>query len=137
MTRETAALSAEEEAELRAVIDKSIADDYHYHPLTVKMLLATLDAARTPSEPGLREDVLQRMIERPLTSAYFEDYNAGRLNSEQVARALAGDYRAALSQPVEADGVRSRHSRLGPGKLGHDREAALGSAQSRQEAPSD
>jgi hypothetical protein len=40
------ALTAEEEAGLRRVIDKSIADDYHYHPLTVKMLLATLDEAR-------------------------------------------------------------------------------------------
>ncbi len=38
------------------------------------------------------------MVRRPLTSAYFEDYNAGRLDAEQVARALAGDYRAILAE---------------------------------------
>ena len=47
---------------------------------------------------GIDEDVLRQMVERPMTSAYFEDFNAGRLDSEQVARALAGDY-AALSTP--------------------------------------
>ena len=47
---------------------------------------------------AMDEDVLRQMVERPMTSAYFEDFNAGRLDSEQVARALAGDY-AVLSTP--------------------------------------
>ena len=59
-----------------------------------------LDGADTGSrsDSGIDEDVLRQMVERPMTSAYFEDFNAGRLDSEQVARALAGDY-AVLSTP--------------------------------------
>jgi hypothetical protein len=61
---------------------------------------------RASAEPrpdsGIDEDVLRQMVERPMTSAYFEDFNAGRLDSEQVARALAGDY-AALSTPRTDD----------------------------------
>jgi hypothetical protein len=50
-------LTLGEEAELRYVIDQSIREDYHYHPLTVKMLLATLDALRAGLDPERPEAV--------------------------------------------------------------------------------
>lgn len=43
-----------------------------------------------PTEP----DDLIPFVERPMTAAYFEDLKAGRLSSEQVARAIAGDLAA-------------------------------------------
>ena len=45
-TDDTRPLSAEEEAELRRGIASSLRDDYRYHPLTVAMCLATINAER-------------------------------------------------------------------------------------------
>lgn len=45
----------------------------------------------TASRPSLTMETLEAFVERPITASYFDDFRAGILTSEQVARAIAGD----------------------------------------------
>jgi hypothetical protein len=55
-------LSAEEEADLRRGIVSSLRDGYHYHPLTVAMCLATLDAERARHAALVKAAQLRRNV---------------------------------------------------------------------------